>query len=134
MTTLVKIYRQSSLTFSHFSNLETIFHLLDKELRERKIFLPYSNYTLNTERLTSHLNLSEEEENNEINFIEIKPESTIVSIKQINLSSKVFFEKFFYPINSKDNFSYPKFHESLNDHYNIDSFEFKKLNSDNKKE
>ena len=42
----------------------------------------------------SDLNLNEEK-NNEINFLDLKKQSTLICIKKINLSSKDFFEKFF---------------------------------------
>ena len=150
ITTIVKIYRQSNLIFSNFSNLKETFNLLDKAFQKTKNIFShreiYSNYltennlskqnttlSLNSSYLNysiSDLNLNEET-NNEIEFIDLKKNSTLICIKQINLSSKNFFEKFFYPINQKEDFSYPKFYESLNEHFNTES-NFKDLISDNK--
>ena len=151
ITSIVKIYRQSNLIFSNFSNLNETFNLLDKTFQKNKNILSQRNHycncltennlskqnttlTLNSSYLNdyiSDMNLNEEK-NNEIHFINLKKESTIICIKEINLSSKDFFEKFFYPKNKKEDFSYPKFYESLNDHFNITESNFKDLISDNK--
>jgi len=151
ITTIVKIYRQSNLIFSNFSNLKETFNLLDKAFQKTKNIFShreiYSNYltennlskqnttlSLNSSILNysiSDLNLNEET-NNEIEFIDLKKNSTLICIKQINLSSKDFFEKFFYPKNEKEDFSYPKFYESLNDHFNITESNFKDVISENK--
>lgn len=151
ITTIVKIYRQSNLIFSNFSNLKETFNLLDKTFQKTKNIFShreiYSNYltennlskqnttlSLNSSYLNysiSDLNLNEET-NNEIEFIDLKKNSTLICIKQINLSSKNFFEKFFYPKNEKEDFSYPKFYESLNDHFNITESNFKDVISENK--
>lgn len=151
ITTIVKIYRQSNLIFSNFSNLKETFNLLDKAFQKTKNIFShreiYSNYltennlskqnttlSLNSSYLNysiSDLNLNEET-NNEIEFIDLKKNSTLICIKQINLSSKNFFEKFFYPKNEKEDFSYPKFYESLNDHFNITESNFKDVISENK--
>ena len=129
--TLVKIFSSSTYIFSNFKNIEKTFEIINRRLniayRELK-----SNKTIRKHLFTpreknseSHFNQNEVE----IKFKELTNEDTkIICQKKINLSSKEFFEKFFYPKNDKDDYSYPNFYKSLDDHFNIKPEEWENNN------
>lgn len=78
------------------------------------------------------ISTEEEIEEDEIKFIEMNEESYLICLKQINLSSKDFFEKFFYGKDNNNDYSYPKFYETLEDHFNIKVSEWKEIEVEDK--
>jgi len=127
----VKIFSSSTYIFSNFKNIEKTFEIINRRLniayRELK-----SNKTIRKHLFTPREKNSESYFNQkevEIKFKELTNEDTkIICQKKINLSSKEFFEKFFYPKNDKDDYSYPNFYKSLDDHFNIKPEEWENNN------
>ncbi len=153
ISSVVKIFRKSLLVFSKFSNIKKSFDLIDKNFKERKNInslnkinpishrVNHSNFFLKKEKndylnklssSTEDSSIEEEIEEDEIKFIEMNEESNLICLKQINLSSKEFFEKFFYSKDNKKDFSHPKFYETLEDHFNIKVSEWKEINLEDK--
>ncbi len=153
ISTIVKIYRKSLLILSNFSNIKKSFDLIDKNFKERKNInslnkinpishrVNHSNFFLKKEKndylnklssSTEDSSIEEEIKEDEIKFIEMNEESNLICLKQINLSSKEFFEKFFYSKDNKKDFSHPKFYETLEDHFNIKVSEWKEINLEDK--
>ena len=153
ISSVVKIFRKSLLIFSNFSNIKKSFDLIDKNFKERKNInslnninsishrVNYSNFFIKKEKndylnklscSTVDTSTEEEIEEDEIKFIEMNEESNLICLKQINLSSKEFFEKFFYSKDNKNDFSHPKFYETLEDHFNLKVSEWKEINLEDK--
>ena len=153
ISSVAKIFRKSLLVFSNFSNIKKSFDLIDKNFKERKNInslnninsishrVNYSNFFIKKEKndylnklssSTEDSSIEEEIKEDEIKFIEMNEESNLICLKQINLSSKEFFEKFFYSKDNKNDFSHPKFYETLEDHFNIKVSEWKEINLEDK--
>ena len=151
ISTIVKIYRKSLLILSNFSNIKKSFDLIDKNFKERKKLnllnkynsishrIIYSNILTNEKKddlklssSSEDISTEEEIEEDEIKFIEMNEESYLICLKQINLSSKDFFEKFFYGKDNNNDYSYPKFYETLEDHFNIKVSEWKEIEVEDK--
>ena len=151
ISTIVKIYRKSLLILSNFSNIKKSFDLIDKNFKERKKLnllnkynsishrIIYSNILTNEKKddlklssSSEDISTEEEVEEDEIKFIEMNEESYLICLKQINLSSKDFFEKFFYGKDNNNDYSYPKFYETLEDHFNIKVSEWKEIEVEDK--
>ena len=121
--TLFKIHSKPLYTFSNFNNIEQSFDLINRGVdisngKKNPVTNTISRLSLLKEK-NKILNLNNTER--EIKFKELEDENEmIICQKKINLSSKDFFEKFFYPKqNQKEDYSYPQFYESLEDHINI---------------
>ena len=120
--TLVKIFSNSTYIFSNFKDIEKTFEIINRRLNISNREIKSSKnirkhlYTPKERNTISYFNKKEPE----IKFKELTNEMTkIICQKKINLSSKEFFEKFFYPKSDENDYSYPNFYESLDDHFNI---------------
>ena len=164
ITTLAKIYRKSFLIFSNFSNIKNSFEIIDNNVHQGRMnnlnkyhlgklnsFSYRNNYSIlktenkekqyenffnkfNSSTIGSEISSEEEIEEDEIKFVEINNESILICLKEINLSSTEFFTKFFYSKDPQNDFSFPKFYETLDDHFDIKVTEWKDLNLENEKD
>ena len=129
--TLFKIHSKPLYTFSNFNNIEKSYDLINRRVdisnrKKNPVRNTFSKLSLLKEK-NKILNLNNTER--EIKFKELEDENEmIICQKKINLSSKEFFEKFFYPKNDKDDYSYPNFYKSLDDHFNIKPEEWENNN------
>ena len=127
--TLVKIFSKSNYIFSNFENLEKTYEIINRRLnisnKESSRNIRKHLFTPKERNTVSYFNKKEPE----IKFKELTNDDTkIICQKKINLSSKEFFEQFFYPKNDKNDYSYPKFYESLDDHFDIKPGEWENNN------
>ena len=100
----------------------------NKEKKNENFFKKFSSST------DSGISSEEEIEEDEIKFVEINNESVLICLKEINLSSTEFFTKFFYSKDPQNDFSFPKFYETLEDHFDIKVTEWKDVNLKNEKD
>ena len=114
-------------TRNEYSN--SILKTENKEKQYKKFLNKFSSSTTD-----SGISSEEEIEEDEIKFVEINKESVLICLKEINLSSTEFFNKFFYSKDPQNDFSFPKFYETLEDHFDIKVTEWKDVNLENEKD